>query len=125
MEENEEIQHMTIKDLLSMLNLSPYVSTSAEKWLEQMALELLRICQDDIIHMMSQLDSTSHYSIGLKMMDILQENLWLGELVLKEPGRTLPLLDRALLLAQKSLKKNNSLAANLSLKKHGHIRIDG
>ena len=90
-----------------------------------MALELLRICQDDIIHMMSQLDTLAHYSIGLKIMDILQENLWLGELVLKEPGRTLPLLDRALVLAQKSLKKNNGLTASLSLKKHGHIRIDG
>ncbi len=90
-----------------------------------MALELLRICQDDIVHMMSQLDSTAHYSIGLKIMDILQENLWLGELVLKEPGRALPLLDRALLLAQKSLKKNNNLADNYSLKRHGHIRIDG
>ena len=100
---------------------------------EQLAVDLLSLSTDGIISIMSQLDTTRSYSVEFKyfsynftifsFFDYTGVNLFLCELIYREPGRMIPLLDDALLVAQKYLKKIHHLKDHLSIKSHAKVRL--
>lgn len=82
--------------------------------------------------MMSQKDTTKSYSVELKyfsnvdknsLFDYLQLNLFLCELIFRDPGHMIPLLDAGLLISQKYLKKTHSLEEHLSIKLNAKVRL--
>lgn len=53
----------------------------------------------------------------------MQLNLFLCELIFRNPGHMIPLLDTALLISQKYLKKSHSLEEHLSIKDNAKVRL--
>ncbi|KAJ3290970.1 DNA helicase mcm9 [Borealophlyctis nickersoniae] len=92
--------------------------------IEQFTADLLDLCQDDIITMMSKPDVSLHYSIDLSFVDYVESNAWLGSLITQQPMEMLPLLDEALRLAQEHVLNTSGLSEHLVLKPLCHVRID-
>ncbi|KAJ1555778.1 DNA helicase mcm9 [Cladochytrium tenue] len=88
----------------------------------QIALDVLRLCRDQIVDVMGHLDLSRHYSVDVDMVLYLDWNQCTCNLILQRPYEYLPVMDEALQLAQRKILEESSLADHLSQKRHVHAR---
>ncbi|KAJ3070646.1 DNA helicase mcm9 [Podochytrium sp. JEL0797] len=91
----------------------------------QMAADLVEMLRDEIEALLLATDETVHYSLEVDIAMYLETNAWVCSQILNRPQETLPLLDRALYLAQmhlKDLAQNQPGAENLTVKRMVHVR---
>ncbi|KAL2914680.1 DNA helicase mcm9 [Polyrhizophydium stewartii] len=93
--------------------------------LEQLTADLAAMCHDAIVDMLAQSDVHAHYSIELSLVDYIEVNAFLSGLLVREPHKMIPLLDRALLEAQARIRENSGahMAQHLRIKPNCHVRV--
>ncbi|KAJ3028317.1 UNVERIFIED_CONTAM: DNA helicase mcm9 [Siphonaria sp. JEL0065] len=89
----------------------------------QMAADLIEMQREQIEALLFATDDTVYYSLDVDMSMYIETNAFVCSQILSRPAETLPLLDKALVMAQMHLKDlANNHQNHLSVKNLVHVR---
>ncbi|KAI8613274.1 MCM2/3/5 family-domain-containing protein [Chytriomyces sp. MP71] len=88
----------------------------------QMAVDLVAMHLAEITSILCATDATVHYSLEMDMAFYLETNAFAANLVLQRPAENLPLLDKALVLAQVHVMDANPHGLQWTVKELAHVR---
>ena len=111
----------TRSDLHCLLDAS---SELPSEYTRHFANYLQKHHQAEIEAILMELDaaSSAHYSVSVNVLDLLQENLALGTLLLHHPQDLLERFDAALVVAQEQVMNNHDDVHFMTVKESAHAR---
>ena len=111
----------TRSDLHCLLDAS---SELPSEYTRHFANYLQKNHQAEIEAILMELDaaSSAHYSVSVNVLDLLQENLALGTLLLHHPQDLLERFDAALVVAQEQVMSNHDDVHFMAVKESAHAR---
>ena len=111
----------TRSDLHCLLDAS---SELPSEYTRHFANYLQKHHQAEIEGILMELDaaSSAHYSVSVNVLDLLQENLALGTLLLHHPQDLLERFDAALVVAQEQVMSNHDDVHFMAVKESAHAR---
>ncbi|KAI9322043.1 MCM2/3/5 family-domain-containing protein [Zopfochytrium polystomum] len=89
---------------------------------DEIALDLIALCEAQIVDMMAETDQSRHYAIEIDMLLYLNHNQSICNQILQKPMHFIPLMDDALQKAQQRILDTSPLAEHLSIKPFVHAR---
>ncbi|KAI8842641.1 MCM2/3/5 family-domain-containing protein [Chytriomyces cf. hyalinus JEL632] len=88
----------------------------------QMAVDLVSMHLPEIISILTAADASLHYALEIDMSLYIETNAFVCNHILQRPGESLPLLDKALVLAQSRVMDNSADQHIMSVKPLSHVR---
>ncbi|KAK9720086.1 DNA helicase mcm9 [Basidiobolus ranarum] len=97
--------------------------TTEEEYEAAFATELMARNEDEILNCLFAQDITTHYSIIINMVDLLESNSDLCHILIQNPTVFVPILDQAIQVVQGYYLKTHSLRSHMSQKSNCHARV--